>query len=227
MLRRVKARTRHATVGQILASGLMPNFTADTFEAAFGVARATFAGGCTVLEFLNRGPAAAGVFAQLAERCRAELPGLLLGGGTITEAATAGQYINAGAAFIVAPNFNAEVAALCNRRGVPYLPGCGTATEISDALAAGSDIAKVFPGPSLGGPGFVRAVLGPLPHALLMPSGGVGIEDHELAEWFGAGVGCVSIGSDLLPARDIASADWPAIEARVRTVVERIARVRR
>ena len=222
-----KARvTRHSLNGRILASGLMPNFTASDSGAAFGVAQATCRGGCTVLEFLNRGPGAAGIFARLAERCRAELPELLLGGGTITEPGTAAEYINAGAQFIVAPNLNPGVARVCNRRGIPYLPGCGTASEISDAMEAGADIVKVFPGPSLGGPEFVRAVLGPYPNALLMPSGGVGIEEAELADWFAAGVCCVSIGGDLLPAGEIARGEFGAIEDRVRAVVARIQRAR-
>lgn len=218
--------SRHEIVGRILSSGLMPNYTADNDEAAFGVAAATLAGGCGVLEFLNRGPEAASVFARLAARVRMELPGLLLGGGTVTEQATAAQYINAGAQFVVGPNFNPEVARVCNRRGIPYVPGCGTASEISDALASGADIVKVFPGPSLGGPGVVKAVLGPLPHALLMPSGGVGIEEAELREWFGAGVACVSVGGDLFPREAIKRGEWAAIEASVRTVVDRLARIR-
>lgn len=221
-----RQRTRIATTCQLLEVGVMPNFASTDDEVAVGVARAVLAGGCPVLEFLNRGVGAAGTFERLAAWARAEAPGLLLGAGTITEPASAAQFINAGAAFIVGPNFHPEVARLCNRLGIPYVPGCGTATEVGDALAAGVDIVKFFPAPSLGGPAAIRAILGPYPHALLMPSGGVETGETALRAWFEAGVAAVSIGGTLISSRILADRDWSTLAADTASVMAIVGRVR-
>jgi 2-dehydro-3-deoxyphosphogluconate aldolase/(4S)-4-hydroxy-2-oxoglutarate aldolase len=219
-------RTRPYVTVRIIERGVMPNFATGDPETAIGVARAILEGGCDVLEFLNRGPGAAAAFEALAAWARAEAPSLLLGAGTITEPASAAQFINAGAAFIVGPNFNAEVAAICGRLGVPYVPGCGTATEVSNALAAGADIVKLFPAPFLGGPPAVRALLGPFPHALFMPSGGVETDEASLRGWFAAGVAAVSIGGALISADVLARRDWAALTAETARVVKTIDAVR-
>jgi 2-dehydro-3-deoxyphosphogluconate aldolase / (4S)-4-hydroxy-2-oxoglutarate aldolase len=121
-----------------------------------------------------------------------------------------------GANFIVGPVLNAEVARLCNRRNVAYLPGCGTLSEISQAEELGVEICKIFPGTAVGGPGFVRDVLAPMPWTRLMPTGGVEPTQESLNAWFKSGVACVGMGSKLFPAETIKAGDFTAITENVR-----------
>jgi len=219
-------RGKTPTVARIVAGGLVPNFAADDADSAIAVAHAVHDGGCDVLEFLNRGRGALGVFERLAEHVRSHLPSLLLGAGTITEAGSAAGYANAGATFLVAPNLNAEVARFAHRRGLPYIPGCQTPSEVSDALALGCDIVKVFPAGPLG-PAWLRATLGPIDHAMFMPSNGIDATEESIGAWFEAGCACVSLGSNLFPAAAMSGRDWPAIRANVARAMEIIRRVRR
>jgi 2-dehydro-3-deoxyphosphogluconate aldolase/(4S)-4-hydroxy-2-oxoglutarate aldolase len=221
-----RASTRFQRTKRILECGLMPNFATGDGQQAICVAMALHEGGCPLVEFLNRGPGAAGAFAELAAWQRRHAPGMLLGAGTITEPATAAQFIHAGAEFIVAPNFNIEVAAVCHRLGIPYIPGCGTATEMSDAMASGVDIVKFFPAPFLGGPAAVRALLGPFPHALVMPSGGVETDEASLRAWFGAGVAAVSVGGALVSQTSVESGDWDGLSRETARVMELIRTIR-
>ena len=212
-------RTRAGVTQFIVDGGLMPNFATTDEAAAIGVAQAVLAGGCPVLEFLNRGDGAAATFECLAAWARTNAPDLLLGAGTITEAGTAARFINSGARFVVGPNFNPDVAVVCNRLGIPYVPGCGTATEMSDALAAGADIVKFFPAPFLGGPPAVKALLGPFPDMLVMPSGGVETSRESLEGWFAAGVAAVSVGGSLISAQILAERDWARLEEETARVI--------
>ena len=117
------------------------------------VAKAVAAGGARVLEFTNRGDFAFQVFSELVQWCEKEIPGLILGVGSVVEPETAALYINSGANFVVGPVFNADIARVCNRRKIAYMPGCGSASEISRAEEYGVEICKIFPGAEVGGPG--------------------------------------------------------------------------
>lgn len=206
--------------GAVLASGLVPLFYHGNPEVACGVAGALVDGGAPAVEFTNRGPGALRVFQALAEH-----PALRdtasLGVGSVIDAPTAALFIAAGARFVVSPSFNAEVARLCNRRKIPYLPGCATPTEISTAEEWGAEIVKVFPG-KVGGPAFIKDVLAPMPWSRLMPTGGVRLSADNLREWFAAGACCVGMGSDLVRADLVAAGDYPAISANVRTALQLI-----
>jgi 2-dehydro-3-deoxyphosphogluconate aldolase/(4S)-4-hydroxy-2-oxoglutarate aldolase len=118
------------------------------------------------------------------------------------------------------------VARLCNRRGVPYSPGCGSATEIGDAQELGCEIVKVFPGGSVGGPEFVKSVLGPMPWTKIMPTGGVDPSEDSLRKWFGAGIVACGIGSNLITRKLLEARDFAGIEARVREAVGLARRIR-
>ena len=181
-------------------------------------------GGAAAVEFTNRGPGALRVFQALAERPEFAA-GASLGVGSIVDAPTAALFIAAGARFVVSPIFNAEVARLCNRRRIPYLPGCATPTEIATAEEWGAEIVKVFPG-KVGGPAFIRDVLGPMPWSRLMPTGGVQLNAANLTEWFAAGACCVGMGSDLVRRDLVAAADYRAISANVRTALKLIREAR-
>jgi 2-dehydro-3-deoxyphosphogluconate aldolase/(4S)-4-hydroxy-2-oxoglutarate aldolase len=142
------------------------------------------------------------------------------------DAPTAALYIAHGANFVVGPLLNPEVARLCNRRKIAYSPGCGSASEISTAEELGVEIVKVFPGTSVGGPAFVRSVLGPCPWTSIMPTGGVDATEESIMAWFGAGVACVGIGSKLVRKEWVAAGDWMAITAQVRKVLAWIQKAR-
>ena len=210
----------------VLTSGLVPLFYHGDERVAGAVAAALVDGGAVAVEFTNRGPGALRVFQALAERpefgagSRASL-----GVGSVVDASTAALFIAAGARFVVSPIFDAEVARLCNRRRVPYLPGCATPTEIATAEEWGAEIIKVFPGKVVG-PAFIREVLGPMPWTRLMPTGGVRLSAASLQEWFAAGACCVGMGSDLVRRDLVAAGDYRAITANVRTALELIATAR-
>ena len=137
------------------------------------VLKACYDGGIRVFEFVNRGDFAHEIFSELNKYALKELPGMILGAGSIVEAATTALYIQAGANFIVSPLLNEEMAKTCNRRGVAWSPGCGTISEISKAQELGAEIVKLFPAAEIGGPSFVKAVKGPMPWTNIMPTGGV------------------------------------------------------
>ena len=153
-------------------------------------------------------------------------PEVILGVGSILDPSTASLFINSGANFIVGPVFNTEVAKVCNRRKINYSPGCGSASEISEAEALGVEIVKIFPGGQVGGPSFVRAILGPMPWTRIMPTGGVDATEESIKAWFGAGVACVGLGSKLIRHDLVAAGKWAEITALVRQVLNWIKEAR-
>ena len=206
--------------------GVVPVFYNGDIEKTENIARACVAGGIRVLEFTNRGDHAWEVFSSLDKFCVEELSDAILGAGSVLDAGTASLYISNGASFIVGPVTNPDVAKVCNRRKIPYIPGCGTASEISAAEELGADIVKIFPGSAVGGPGFVKDVLAPMPWSSIMPTGGVDITEASLRPWFEAGVCAVGMGSRLVSSDVVANNDWPTLEARSRDVVALIREIR-
>jgi 2-dehydro-3-deoxyphosphogluconate aldolase/(4S)-4-hydroxy-2-oxoglutarate aldolase len=210
--------TRNQVLREILEIGLIPVFYYRETETAWNVVRACFEGGAKLVEFTNRGARAISVFQKLAYRRDEELPRLILGAGTILDPITVTAYIDAGADYIVGPTFNPQVAKACNRRRVLYIPGCFTPTEISEAEGMGVEIIKLFPG-SVATPRFVKAVMGPMPNTLFMPSGGVKADRDEIAEWFGAGAVALNLGSDLVRKELVEAGDYEGIRERVRQCI--------
>jgi 2-dehydro-3-deoxyphosphogluconate aldolase/(4S)-4-hydroxy-2-oxoglutarate aldolase len=219
--------SRLEVLNTIVNTGLVPLFYHDQIETAKNVVRACAEGGARVIEFTNRGDRAHQVFVPLAEFCRQEAPEVILGIGSIVDAPTAALYIAAGANFIVGPMLSAEVARVCNRRKIAYIPGCATVTEISAAEELGAEIVKIFPGGTLGGPAFVKALLGPCPWTGIMPSGGVMPTRECLEGWFKAGVKCVGMGSNLIKSDRLAAGDFMDISLTVRKVINWIAEIRK
>jgi len=153
---------------------------------------------------------------------------VVFGAGSIVDAPTAAMYIAQGANFIVGPNFDRETALLCNIRKIPYLPGCGSVTEINEAEKYGVEICKVFPGGQVGGPDFVKAVVkGPCPRTLLMPTGGVKADYDSLSRWFEAGVACVGIGSDLITKEIVKNRDFNKLTGDFHKLLQIIKKVRK
>jgi 2-dehydro-3-deoxyphosphogluconate aldolase/(4S)-4-hydroxy-2-oxoglutarate aldolase len=160
------------------------------------------------------------VFLEVTRHFASADPSVIMGVGSVVDAPTAGIYIANGAKFVVGPLLNADVARVCNRRGIPYSPGCGSATEIGDAQELGCEIVKVFPGSAVGGPDFVKSVLGPMPWTRIMPTGGVEATEASLRQWFGAGIVACGIGSNLITKKLLDAKDYEGIENNVRTTVQ-------
>lgn len=203
---------------------LVPVFYHADAEVCTGVLAACYRAGIRAFEFTNRGDFAHERFADLSRLCARDFPDMALGAGTIYDAPTAALYLQLGADFIVGPSFSEEVARVCNRRKVAYLPGCATLTEITTALEWGVEIVKVFPGDVLE-PGFVKSMRGPLPFVSAMVTGGVEPNRDSLSKWFGAGVVAVGIGSQLFPKDVLKNRAFNQIEATVGDLVRIIAEV--
>ncbi len=217
---------RMAVLGAMVEQGVVPVFFHADIEVCTRVIQACANGGAKCVEFTNRGDFAPQIFLEVARHFAKADPSLILGVGSIVDAPTAGIYIANGAKFVVGPIVNADVAKVCNRRKIPYHPGCGSASEISYAEELGCEIVKVFPGSSVGGPEFVKNVLGPMPWTKIMPTGGVDASEESLKKWFGAGIVACGIGSNLITKELLAAKDYAGIEAKVRDTVALIKQIR-
>jgi 2-dehydro-3-deoxyphosphogluconate aldolase/(4S)-4-hydroxy-2-oxoglutarate aldolase len=211
----------------IIEQGLVPVFYNGNFENAKNIVKAIAKAGGKIIEFTNRGDFAIEIFIKLIKYFEKDEPQLIFGVGSVFEPNTAALYINNGTNFVVGPVLNPEIAKLCNRRRIPYSPGCGTPSEISLAEELGCEIIKIFPGGILGGPNFVRSVLAPSPWTKLMPTGGVDITEESLKNWFDAGVVAVGIGSKLITKDLVSNNDWDAINNNVKITLDIIKRLKK
>ena len=214
-----------AVMAKIAAAPMVPVFYHADAATACKVVKACYDGGVRAFEFTNRGDFAHEVFAAVVKFAAAECPEMAVGVGSVVEPATAALYMQLGAGFVVGPLFNPEVARACNRRGVPYTPGCGSVSEVGFAQEAGCDLCKVFPGDVLG-PKFVKGLLAPMPWSKIMVTGGVEPTADNLKAWFSAGAFCVGMGSKLFPKDRIAAADWAYITDSCRNALDTIAGLR-
>ena len=217
---------RMTVLRTICEVGVVPVFYHKDPQVAIDVIKACAEGGARCVEFTNRGDLAWKVFVEAQEHLIANDLDIILGVGSVVDAPTAGIYISSGANFVVGPLLNPEVARVCNRRKVAYSPGCGSATEIAQAEELGVEIVKVFPGSEVGGPNFVKSVLGPCPWTRIMPTGGVDASKESLEAWFKAGVACVGIGSNLVTKDVVANGDYKTLTAKVKQTVAWIEEIR-
>lgn len=208
-----------AVLQKMAATRMVPVFYHADAEVSRQVVRACYEGGVRAFEFTNRGDFAHEVFASVMKYVRSECPELALGVGSVVDAPTAALYIQMGADFVVGPLLNDEVARVCNRRGVPYTPGCGTVSEVGRAQELGCDLVKVFPGDVLG-PKFVKGIMAPMPWTKLMVTGGVEPTEENLQAWRKAGVYCVGMGSKLFPKEHIAAKDWVYISEQCKKSID-------
>lgn len=210
----------------IVSTGMVPVYYNKDVEIAKQVVKACYEGGVRAFEFTNRGDFAHEVFAELIKFAAKECPELVLGVGSIVDAGTASLYLQLGANFIVGPLFNPEIAKVCNRRLVPYTPGCGSVSEIGFAQEVGCDLCKIFPAGNVGGPSFVKNIKAPMPWSMIMATGAVEPTEENLSAWFKAGVTCVGMGSKLFPKEMIAAGNWEAVSTLCRDALATIKKYR-
>jgi 2-dehydro-3-deoxyphosphogluconate aldolase/(4S)-4-hydroxy-2-oxoglutarate aldolase len=207
-------------------TGIVPVFFHRDIDTSKNVLKACYAGGARIFEFTNRGDRAHLVFEQLITWAEKETPEMILGVGSVVDAGTTSLYIQLGANFIVSPILTEEMAKVCNRRKIAWSPGCGSLSEISKAEELGAEVVKIFPGSQVGGPGFVKAILGPCPWASIMPTGGVAPTEDNLRAWFEAGVHCVGMGSKLMVKNEAGNFDYEAIEQKMRDALDIVRKIR-
>ena len=218
---------RLLTYNTLLNTGIVPLYYNADASIVKEVAKACYKGGARVFEFTNRGDFAHEVFAEVNHWAAKELPEMILGVGSVVDGATASLYIQLGAAFIVSPLMNPEMARICNRRKIAWMPGCGTVSEINQAEELGAEIVKIFPAGQLGGPAFLKSVLGPCPWSLIMPSGGATPEYESIKSWVEAGAACIGLGSALFPKKTIESGNYSEITAKVQSAIDAFASLKK
>ena len=214
-----------AVMKKIGETGMLPVFYHKDVEVAKKVIKACYDGGVRAFEFTNRGDFAQEVFAECVKFAAKECPELALGIGSVVDAPTAAMYLQLGACFVVGPLFNPEIAPVCNRRLVPYCPGCGSVSEIGKAQELGCDLTKLFPG-DVYGPNMVKGLMAPMPWSKIMVTGGVSPDAENLRSWFKAGVYCVGMGSKLFPKDKVAAEDWQYVTDKCRECLDIIAEAR-
>ncbi|MEX1382699.1 bifunctional 4-hydroxy-2-oxoglutarate aldolase/2-dehydro-3-deoxy-phosphogluconate aldolase [Lutibacter sp.] len=210
--------TRIEVATAMKETGMIPLFFNNDIELSKKVLKACYDGGARLMEFTARGDFAHEVFGELTKFAIAELPGMIMGVGSVTDAAAASLYMALGANFIVTPVLREDIAIACNRRKVLWSPGCGTLTEITKAEELGCEIVKLFPG-DIYGPQFVKGIKGPQPWTNVMPTGGVSPTIENLTGWFNAGVTCVGMGSQLISKEIIANKDFDKLKQDVANVL--------
>lgn len=218
--------TRIEVALKMKETGIVPVFYHKDIEICKPVLKACYDGGIRVFEFTNRGDFAHEVFAELNKWAAKECPEMILGVGSIVEGPTTALYIQLGASFIVSPLIDEDMAKICNKRKVAWSPGCGSLTEIGRAHELGCEVVKIFPGSSVGGPEFVKGVLGPMPYASIMPTGGVSPDEANLKGWFKAGVHCVGMGSQLFPKEVLDNKDWAFVTNKCKEALEIVKKLR-
>ena len=199
-----------AVLQKMQETGIVPVFYHKDADVVNSVIKACYDGGIRVFEFTNRGDFAHEVFAVCEKYVAQHCPEMILGVGSVVDAPTASLYIQLGASFVVGPLFNPDIAVVCNRRLVPYCPGCGTISEIGKAQECGCDLTKVFPGEVYGST-FVKNLMAPCPWSKVMVTGGVSPTEESIKEWFAAGAFCVGMGSKLISKDVIKTQDWDKI----------------
>ena len=212
----IMAQFSRIEVATVMAeTGLVPLFYHDDIEESKKVLKACYDGGARLLEFTNRGDFAHEIFSELNKYALKNLPGMILGVGSVTDAGAASLYMQLGANFVVTPVLREDIALVCNRKKILWSPGCGSLTEIARAEELGCEIVKLFPG-GIYGPDFVKAIKGPCKWTSIMPTGGVSPTQESLEKWFKAGVTCVGMGSKLIAKNNEGKYDLEKIESLVK-----------
>lgn len=210
---------------QLMQQGAIPLFYHADAAVAVEIVGACARGGARAIEFTNRGPFAHEVFAHIRRAIWRNFPDLLLGIGSVQDAATAALYLQLGADFVVTPLLREDVVRLCHRRKVAVIPGAMTPSEIGLAEEWGCELVKLSPADVVG-PAFLKAHLAPCPWTRALVSGGVSPQEANLRAWFEAGAACVGLGSRLISDDLLQQQQWDALAQRVSAVLALVKRLR-
>ncbi|MDP4655941.1 MAG: bifunctional 4-hydroxy-2-oxoglutarate aldolase/2-dehydro-3-deoxy-phosphogluconate aldolase [Algoriphagus sp.] len=206
------------------AGGMMPIFFHPEEQVCLELVKAAYEGGVRVIEMVNRGKEVKAIFPKVKELV-GQLPGMYLGVGTIYHPEEAQLFLDLGAEFIVAPVMNPALGKYCAEVGVPWIPGCGTVSEIFFAQELGAELVKMYPA-NLLTPSFISAVHAVMPKIELIPTGGVEPTLPSIKSWFDAGALCVGMGSQLFRKEDIAAGNYSKISETIAQVMAHIASLR-
>ena len=217
--------SRIQVINKMMESRMVPLFYHSDFQVAKNILQACYNGGARLIEFTNRGDFAIEVFSKLIKFASKELPGMIVGIGSVTDSAAASQYMLLGANFVVTPVLREDIAIVCNRRKVLWVPGCGSLSEIANAEEMGCEFVKLFPG-NIYGPDFIKSVKAPQPWSSIMPTGGVSIEQSNLLGWFKAGADCVGLGSKLISKEILINQDFKKLEKNVLDTLQFIQKIK-
>ena len=217
--------SRIQVINKMMELRMVPLFYHSDFQVAKNILQACYNGGARLIEFTNRGDFAIEVFSKLIKFASKELPGMIVGIGSVTDSAAASQYMLLGANFVVTPVLREDIAIVCNRRKVLWIPGCGSLTEIAKAEEMGCEFIKLFPG-NIYGPNFIKSIKAPQPWSSIMPTGGVSIEQSNLLGWFKAGADCVGLGSKLISEEILINQDFKKLEKNVLDTIQFIQKIK-
>lgn len=202
----VNQTERSSVLGKIEAEALIAVIRSDSADQAVETCRALRDGGVVVQEIAMTTPNGA----EAVERAASELDDCLIGAGTVLDASTARAVIDAGAAFVFAPNVNPEVIETVRELGRPVVPGALTPTEIAAAVAHGADVVKLFPA-NYFGPKYIKDIHGPLPGVKITPTGGIHLDNA--ADWLDAGAFAVGVGTSLIRKNLVREGEWAELTA--------------
>jgi 2-dehydro-3-deoxyphosphogluconate aldolase/(4S)-4-hydroxy-2-oxoglutarate aldolase len=213
-------------IQQLEKEGLLPLFHHAEAEVCKNILVAFYNAGNRIFEYTNRHAEALPVFRQLKKFCEENLPGMMLGAGTIKTGEDATAYLDAGAAFLVSPCIEEDVNTVVKQRNALWLPGVATASEIRLAEKWNINYVKIFPALQLGGPAYIKAVKAVFPYMNMLVTGGVTTDEASLKKWFEAGVSAVGIGSNLIQPSLIESKNYEAIQESVRQMLQTLANIK-
>ena len=217
--------SRIQVINKMMELRMVPLFYHSDFQVAKNILQACYNGGARLIEFTNRGDFAIEVFSKLIKFASKELPGMIVGIGSVSDSAAASQYMLLGANFVVTPVLREDIAIVCNRRKVLWIPACGSLTEIAKAEEMGCEFIKLFPG-NIYGPDFIKSVKAPQPWTSIMPTGGVSIEKSNLLGWFKGGADCVGLGSKLISKEVLINQDFKKLEKNVLDTIQFIQKIK-
>jgi 2-dehydro-3-deoxyphosphogluconate aldolase/(4S)-4-hydroxy-2-oxoglutarate aldolase len=205
----------------ILTQGILPLYFNQDEEVSIEILRSIYAAGIKAVEYTNRGEEALHNFKKLIEVRDTEMPGLLIGIGTVKNLEQSLAFVTIGADFLVSPGFVKEIADYAVKNDIFYAPGCMTPTDIIAAENAGVRFIKLFPGNILGVE-FMSTIKDVFPKLKFMPTGGVDMTKESIESWFNAGVSAVGMGSKLISKKAMELRDYDAIKTDTKTVLELI-----
>ena len=211
---------KEKVLSRIRECGIVAVVRANDADQALRIAEACMKGGVAGIELTYTVPGITGIIEKLAQEYKGS-EDFIIGAGTVLDEETARAAILAGAQYVVSPYFRPEMVKLCNRYRTAVMPGAMTIKEVAEVMESGADIAKIFPG-ELFGPKIIKAISGPLPHARMMPTGGVTVDNA--AEWIKAGAVALGAGSSLTGGAK--TGDYDSITTTARKFIEEIRRAR-